>query len=213
MAESPRAILFIDGNNWYHSLKRIGVSSHDLDYQEVAKKLLLDGRKLAGIRYYIGKINDNIARIRRQDTQLKNLRLQNIHISLGRIEKTTILPKNNSLIEKLNQILDRESTRIPDDVHNELTQLCREQISVYTEKEKQVDVRIAVDLVSMAQRDEYDVAYLLSADGDFVPAVEEARRLGKQVFAVSASSGWQLGTAVNTFIPISSSDWFHGCYR
>ena len=190
MTESPRAILFIDGNNWYHSLKRIGVNSPDLDYQEVAKKLLLDGRKLAGIRYYIGKINDNIARIRRQDTQLKNLRLQNIHISLGRIEKTTILPKNNSLIEKLNQILDRESTRIPDDVHNELTQLCREQISVYTEKEKQVDVRIAVDLVSMAQRNEYDVAYLLSADGDFVPAVEEARRLGKQVFAVSASSGW-----------------------
>ena len=211
MTESPRAILFIDGNNWYHSLKRIGVSSPDLDYQEVAKKLLLDGRKLAGIRYYIGKINDNIARIRRQEKHLKNLRLQEIHISLGRIEKNTIPPKNNPLIEKLSQILDRESTRIPDDVHKELTQLCREQIPVYAEK--QVDVRIAVDLVSMAQRDEYDVAYLLSADGDFVPSVEEARRLGKQVFAVSASSGWQLGNAVDTFIRIPSSDWFHGCYR
>ena len=211
MTESPRAILFIDGNNWYHSLKRIGVNSPDLDYQEVAKKLLLDGRKLAEIRYYIGKVNDNIARIRRQEKHLKNLRLQNIHISLGRIEKNTIPPKNNPLIEKLSQIIDRESTRIPADVHNELTQLSREQIPVFTEK--QVDVRIAVDLVSMAQRDEYDVAYLLSADGDFVPAVEEARRLGKQVFAVSASSGWQLGNAVDTFIRIPSSDWFHGCYR
>ena len=211
MAESPRAILFIDGNNWYHSLKRIGVNSDDLDYQEVAKKLLLDGRKLAGIRYYIGKVNDNIARIRRQEKHLKNLRLQEIHISLGRIEKNTIPPKNNPLIEKLNQILDRESARIPDDVRRELTQLSREQIPVYAEK--QVDVRIAVDLVSMAQRDEYDVAYLLSADGDFVPSVEETRRLGKQVFAVSASSGWQLGNAVDTFIRIPSSDWFNGCYR
>ena len=211
MAESLRAILFIDGNNWYHGLKGIGVNSHALDYQEVAKKLLLDGRKLAEIRYYIGKVNDNIARIRRQEKHLKNLRLQEIHISLGRIEKNTIPPKNNPLIEKLSQILDRESTRIPDDVHKELTQLCREQIPVYVEK--QVDVRIAVDLVSMAQRDEYDVAYLLSADGDFVPSVEEARRLGKQVFAVSASSGWQLGNAVDTFIRIPSSDWFHGCYR
>ncbi len=39
--------------------------------------------------------------------------------------------------------------------------------------EKQVDVAIAVDLVTMAFRDQYDVAYFLSADADFVSAVRE----------------------------------------
>ena len=207
----PKAVVFIDGNNWYHSLKRIGVDSYALDYQKVARKLLLDNRELAGIRYYIGEILSNIARIHRQKARLKDLRAQQVHISLGRIEKIPVSSKNNSLATKLNQIIERDSARIPDDIHQELTQLTREKIFTYTEK--QVDVRIAVDLVSMAQRDEYDVAYLLSADGDFVPAVEEARHWNKKVFAISASRGGRLSDAVNSFIQIPSSDWFHGCYK
>ncbi len=54
--------------------------------------------------------------------------------------------------------------------------------------EKQVDVAIAVDLVTMAFRDQYDVAYLLSVDADFVSAVREVQRLGKIVFAAKAST-------------------------
>jgi hypothetical protein len=38
---SDRAILFIDGNNWYHSLKRNGVGAiGDLDYAKISQKLL-----------------------------------------------------------------------------------------------------------------------------------------------------------------------------
>ncbi len=54
--------------------------------------------------------------------------------------------------------------------------------------EKKVDVAIAVDLVRMAYEDRYDVAYLLSADADYVTAVKEAQRLGKTVFGVKAVS-------------------------
>ena len=50
--------------------------------------------------------------------------------------------------------------------------------------EKAVDVMLAVDLVVMAERNEFDVAYLLSADGDYTPAVEHVRTLGKQVYGV-----------------------------
>ena len=39
-------------------------------------------------------------------------------------------------------------------------------------KEKGIDVRIAIDLVMMAMRDEYDVGILFSADTDLVPALE-----------------------------------------
>ena len=48
--------------------------------------------------------------------------------------------------------------------------------------EKQADVWIAVDLVSMAYRDEYDVAYLLSADADYVSAVREVIGMSKRCF-------------------------------
>jgi len=62
MPQSPRAVLFIDGNNWYHGLRAVGVDSGRLDYRRVAEKLLLASRQLAGIRYYVGEISGDLAR-------------------------------------------------------------------------------------------------------------------------------------------------------
>jgi uncharacterized LabA/DUF88 family protein len=47
--------------------------------------------------------------------------------------------------------------------------------------EKQVDVKLALDLALCAARDEYDIAALVSADGDLGAAVEEVHRAGKRV--------------------------------
>ncbi len=47
--------------------------------------------------------------------------------------------------------------------------------------EKLVDVMLALDIALGAHRDEFDVAALVSADGDFEPAVEEVRAAGKDV--------------------------------
>jgi uncharacterized LabA/DUF88 family protein len=47
--------------------------------------------------------------------------------------------------------------------------------------EKQVDVKLALDLAFCAVRDEYDIAALVSADGDFGAAAEEAQRVGKRI--------------------------------
>ena len=57
--------------------------------------------------------------------------------------------------------------------------------------EKLVDVMLALDLALGAARDTYDVAALVSADGDFAAAVDEAKLAGKEVinfvFAVKRS--------------------------
>lgn len=45
-----RAVLFIDGNNWYFALKEIGVRSSALDYRRVARKLVQE-RELRQVRY------------------------------------------------------------------------------------------------------------------------------------------------------------------
>ncbi len=209
MDELPRAVLLIDGNNWYHGLKGIGIQSTTLDYHKVAEKLLINDRRLIEIRYYVGKVASNLARIRRQEKFLKVLRLQDVSVSLGRIEQRQISPKENPTANSIKKIIDEYGTHIRQDIRTELLRICNMTIPTYVEK--QVDVQIAVDLVSMAQRNEYDVAYLLSADGDFVPAVKEAKRVGKCVFAVSASTGQQLGSAVNNFIRLRH-DWFLDCY-
>ena len=48
-----------------------------------------------------------------------------------------------------------------------------------------IDVMIAVDMVSMAYRDVYDHAILVSGDGDFVHAVREVKWVGKQVYVAA----------------------------
>ncbi len=77
--------------------------------------------------------------------------------------------------------------------------------------EKAVDVMLAVDLVVLAERDTFDTAYLLSADGDYTHAVRFARELGKKVFAVSASHGAQLAAVTNAFIRVDTT-WLSDCF-
>ena len=70
---------------------------------------------------------------------------------------------------------------------------------------------LAVDMVVLAERDEFDAAYLLSADGDFTPAAEAVRAHRKKVYAASPAPGAQLAAVVDSFIRLSL-DWFDDCY-
>ena len=47
--------------------------------------------------------------------------------------------------------------------------------------EKGVDIMIATDMITYAYTDSYDVAILVSGDGDFVPAVLAVKNAGKHV--------------------------------
>jgi len=58
----------------------------------------------------------------------------------------------------------------------------------YGGSEKQVDVYLATQMVALAYENAYDIAYLISGDQDFVPAIEIVQQKGKIVVAVSASS-------------------------
>ena len=48
-------------------------------------------------------------------------------------------------------------------------------------KAKGVDIMLAKDMLSHAFLDHYDAACLFAGDGDYVPLVEEVKRLGKRV--------------------------------
>jgi hypothetical protein len=52
-----RAVVFIDGNNWYHGLGTVGVRDRArLDYKKICAKLL-GPREWIATRYYIGQVN------------------------------------------------------------------------------------------------------------------------------------------------------------
>jgi uncharacterized LabA/DUF88 family protein len=47
--------------------------------------------------------------------------------------------------------------------------------------EKKVDIKIAIDIISLAYENAYDTAVLVSGDGDFVPVVKKVKELDKNV--------------------------------
>ena len=50
-----------------------------------------------------------------------------------------------------------------------------------TKTEKGVDVKLAIDMLIKAYKDHYDVAILISGDGDFAQVVQEVKDRAKHV--------------------------------
>lgn len=209
---AARAVVFIDGNNWYHSIQRVGATGlHRFDYALLSRKLV-GHRQWLATRYYIGQVAQH-GDPRLLATQRRFLsRLQSsdprISVHLGRLESRRV---DNSAARELQHYLQSLSVRIDPRVFRDLRELATRHRNIEVVVEKAVDVMITVDMVVMAGRDAYDVAYLLSADGDLTPAAEAVRRHGKQVFAVSASYGAQLRAACDAFIRVDRA-WLQDCY-
>lgn len=208
-----RAIVFIDGNNWYHGLKAIGVANLGrLDYARISTKLA-GPRLWTATRYYIGRVPQTgntrlyaaqrhfLAKLQQADTR--------ISVHLGRLEPRRV---QDAAASELRSYLANLRQRIDPNVFRDLMRIAQTRRTATAMVEKAVDVMLAVDLVVMAERGQFDAAYVLSADGDFTPAVEAARAQGKRIYAASALPGAQLASAVNAFIPLSR-DWFDDCYE
>lgn len=117
----------------------------------------------------------------------------------------------NEAASELRQFLSGLKVRIDPCVFHDLMDLARRHVSTEVMVEKAVDVMLAVDMVRMAERGEYDAAYLLSADGDYTPAVNAVKESGRKVYAVSPARGAQLAAVVDSFIRLDK-DWFADCY-
>jgi uncharacterized LabA/DUF88 family protein len=69
---------------------------------------------------------------------------------------------------------------------------------------KGVDIKMTVDVLVNAYQNNLDTVYLISGDGDYVPVLEEARRLGKRIYVAAFSSGLnsRLKNAADEFLNI-----------
>jgi uncharacterized LabA/DUF88 family protein len=137
-----------------------------------------------------------------------NLKNSRIRVFTGRLERR---PYSNAASDELAAYLNSMKVRIDQSVFHDLLMIAAKHSRSSVLVEKAVDVMLAVDMAVMAVRDAYDSAYLLSADGDFTPAVEAARKHSRKVFAVSCNTSGQLGKVCSSFIRLNP-DWFNDCY-
>ena len=211
MSKVERALIFIDGSNFYHGMKgELGLLSSDIHYEKFSQKLVM-GREWRETRYYVGQVMNegNKSLYKTQRKFLSSLeKFSRVNSFLGSMKKHPN-KRLKPLTRWLNALPSRPEISVPDDVIAELSKIADDKKTIYTEKA--VDVMIATDMVSMAFEGKYDTAYLLSADGDFTPAVKKVREQGCKVFVASATPGHELKQVANNFIPLER-EFFHECW-
>jgi len=146
-----RVAIFIDGNNFYHGLKKIYGNSKsymDFNFDEFIKFLAKD-REIVNIFYYNAPldISKNLGKYKSQQRFF---------------DKIKRIPKFNLILCKLVKRKIKKTGEF-----------------YYTIKED--DIHMAVDMVEGATDDMFDIAIVVSGDGDFVPAVKAVQRKGKRV--------------------------------
>lgn len=206
-----RVVAFIDGPNLYNWLKNIGVRANDVDPYKVAQKLAQD-RSLLEVRYYIARIDssapERIYKANKNIIALMSSR-ENSIVRTGHIQ---YLKERNPCAKELRRYLAELPGRLPDRIYQELTNIAARHNRAVLHREKGVDVFLACDLVDLAHRDAYDLAYLISGDADFGPAVRLARSFGKRVYGASPDVAKSLQDECDRSIRLRPY-WFADCLK
>lgn len=152
-----RVAIFVDGSNLYRSAKDIGM---EVDYRLLKDRL-----------------------------QAKRTLVQATYFGSHREEPTDQESKILDAVEeagfelRLRRLVKKHWTReIPPGVtfRYEVAPEANPD-DLYIFEEKGVDVALATEMLSRAWQDAYDIAVLVSGDGDFAVAVQEIIRHGKEV--------------------------------
>ena len=163
-----KAIVFIDGSNFYFWLKDLEAQIDDkhslleFDFRKFAEWLAAnDKNELVEVRYYIGALK------RQRNNEKSEKMYADQQKLLGKLQQQKIPVVLGQLIQH------------PDKTFHE----------------KGVDVRLAVEMIRLAREKMYDVAYLVSSDTDLVAAVEEVRSFGKKVQYIGTARSQSFGLA------------------
>ncbi|HHI02541.1 MAG TPA: NYN domain-containing protein [candidate division Zixibacteria bacterium] len=169
---NERVMIFIDGNNLYHSLKNV-IGKTNLEFEKFANRLVGD-RHLIRTYYYNAPLN-------REDDEEKHRLQQSFFDSL---DSVPYLTKRFGRLEK--RIIRHT---LPDGTF----------ISTPAYVEKGVDTYIVIDMLTFAFKDNYDTAILISGDEDFAVVVERVKELGKHVEVANLGGSYLLRQAADKY--------------
>lgn len=204
-----RAIVFVDANNWYHSVKKY-FDPGEVDITKVADFLCtIKGYSLAEIRWYasVPSINDGERMYYRHMSFLESLKKKGVRVitrKLQRLSNQEILQRKKETIDSLD--LCKNCKPLIESVFLDLADIKK--------KEKGIDVWIAVDMILHSViLGTNDVCILISGDADFVPALMVVQKQRKEI--LSASVPWGYSTELRNKFPyfILKKEVLMKCFR
>ncbi len=153
--KQKKAIFLIDGFNLYHSLTNPDFGQRLLKYKwlnlsKLCRLFIQPHDDLKDIYYFSATCTWNQDKANRHSILIQALESTDVKKVMGKFKMVT----------------------------KRCRATCKEEFK--THEEKRTDVNIAIKLLKLAYFDEFDIAYLLTADSDLVPAVEEVKSLFPQ---------------------------------
>ncbi len=180
-----KAIVFVDANNWYHNIKGWFIPS-DIDICKVVELISKKKNlKILEIRWYasVPDIEDDKLKYMRHMDFLASLRKRNVKVITRKLQKLS----NKELLKKRQEFIKSW----------DLCEVCKPiveasflDIADHYQKEKGIDVWIAVDMVKKVINNKIDCAILISGDADFVPAFDLIQNLKKEVLSCFVPRGY-----------------------
>jgi len=173
---AERVMIFIDGNNLYHSLKHV-IGRTNLDFQRFSDRLVGDQRQLIRVYYYNAPLNrdDDEEKFRLQQSFFDSLdTVPYLTKKFGRLEKRVV------------------KQTLPDGTF----------VSVPTYVEKGVDTFLTIDMLSHAFKDNYDTGILVSGDEDFTVLVDVVKDMGKHVEVANLGGSYNLRQSADKYVLI-----------
>lgn len=180
-----KAIIFIDANNWHHNLKNWFKPS-DIDIKKLADLISKEKNlEVIDIRWYVSMPNleDNELIYKKQRAFLGYLQKQGIKIITRKLQRLS----NRELKKKRQDFIDSW------DLCKNCKPIVEESfldLSDHHQKEKGIDVWIAIDMVNETLNGFMDYCILISGDADFVPAFELIKKLDKEVLSCFVPRGY-----------------------
>lgn len=163
-----RVAVFIDGSNFYHALRTtFGRTALRFDQLALALTNRLPERRLLRVYYYNAAYDQaaDPTEYRKQQSFFSALRrTPYLSLCLGRLERRPI-----------------DWSGLKPEERGRLEQSLGRSLPERTYVEKGVDVQLAVDMAKLGVANTYDVAIIISGDGDFAAAVEFVKQQGKHV--------------------------------
>jgi len=185
----PSAALFIDGSNFYHSLKEEDRLPFDAEEFKELFRQLSQKYDLKNIYFYDAVKNSERDPEGYSKQQSFHERLKKCHGNLA--IRTRKLKYIVSITDS--EILSAgEKAGIIDSCKNKLKQFLLNLNLIRLTKEKGVDVMLVVDAIEDARAKKIDTVILLSGDADFVPAIGLIKSFGVKTVNLHTWTGSSL---------------------
>jgi uncharacterized LabA/DUF88 family protein len=172
-------MVFVDGSNFYHACRE-NLGRTDVDLGRFAEWLVRPDRQLVRTYYYTCPLPPSHSQAQR-DAQQK---------FFGALARTPYFEVG------LGRLSATES------------QCASCGVAAPRYVEKGVDMRIGVDMLLQASKNLFDVAILVSGDGDLAEAVRAVKDLGKHVELAALAKGrsWELVQSADVVTSVTAKD-------